>query len=212
MQCLFRPGGIRLSRRALRVSRRPLIRANGNPVNTVKRLFPIIAAIIIGGLSIGSLTGTSGANEGTDPTASDPLNATYWIEGEAVGLVDGRRERPAAPGSAITVHTLIWQQPIYGDLDGDGDVDAALLLIHDPGGSGTFVYVAAAINADGRYRGTNTVLLGDRIEPRRIAIRNHAITVEYTDRRPDEPYSAAPSVDRTMILRVHDGKRLEKIH
>jgi hypothetical protein len=45
-----------------------------------------------------------------------------------------------------------------------------LLITHDPGGSGTFYYVAAAINVNKRYQGTNAVLLGDRIAPMDIGI------------------------------------------
>ena len=45
----------------------------------------------------------------------------------------------------------------------DGDKDAPLLLTHDPSGSGTFYYVAATINVNGRYQATNTVLLDDLI-------------------------------------------------
>jgi hypothetical protein len=136
------------------------------------------------------------------------LNANYWIEDDAVALVDGRCERPAASGSAMKVRTTVWQQPVYGDLDGDGDEDTALVLIHAPGGSGTFYYVAAAINAGGRSQGTNAVLLGDRITPKDLAIRNRTVVVDFADRRPDEPFSVTPSIGRTMVLAVQDERLL----
>ena len=100
----------------------------------------------------------------------------------------------------------MWGQPVYGDMDGDGDKDAALLLTRDSGGSGTFYYVAAAINVKGRYQGTNAVLLGDRIAPMDIGIRSGAVVVNYADRRPEEPMSARPTVDKTVRLILKNDK------
>ncbi|MEE4261219.1 MAG: hypothetical protein V2I56_00930, partial [Desulfobacteraceae bacterium] len=96
--------------------------------------------------------------------------------------------------------------PVYGDLNGDGRDDAALFLVYDPGGSGTFYYVATAIARDGIFQGTNAVLLGDRIAPRTINIRNKVIAVYYADRRPDEPMAAAPSIVKTMYLTLKKGR------
>jgi len=171
----------------------------------VKRFFKIIAVVIYYGVAVGSLTA---ASDTVNQPAPDPLNTTYRIEGDSVALVDGRHERPAASGSAIKVRTTVWQQPVYGDLDGDGNEDAALVLIHAPGGSGTFYYVAAAINADGQSQGTNTVLLGDRIVPKKLAIRDRTVVIDYADRRPDEPFSTTPSVDRSKVMGFQDGQLL----
>ncbi|UCG04766.1 MAG: hypothetical protein JSV83_12625 [Desulfobacterales bacterium] len=133
------------------------------------------------------------------------LNATYLIEKQAVPLVNGRAEFQAAPGSAIKVSTEVFGKPTYGDLNHDGRDDAALFLVHDPGGSGTFYYVAAAIATNDSYRGTNAVLLGDRIFPRTIHIRNGVIVVEFDDRNPDQPMAAAPSIGKTKYLTLKEG-------
>ena len=132
--------------------------------------------------------------------AVDPLNATYSIEGNAVRLQDGRSEMAITPHSAITIKTSVYGKTVYGDLDGDGHEDAALLLVHDPGGSGTFYYVAGALNRNGTFRGTNAVLLGDRITPRDLRIRNGVLLVQYDGRRPGEPMSATPSAHRSKYL------------
>ena len=144
-----------------------------------------------------------------DQAAIDPLNTTYLIEGKAVFLTDGRHEIPATPSSAMKMKTAVFGRPVVGDLDGDGDQDAVLLLTHDPGGSGTFYYVAAATNRNKRYQGTNAILLGDRISPMGIAIRNGVIVVRYADRRPEEPMSISPSVGQTMVLTVKDEHLIE---
>jgi hypothetical protein len=133
-------------------------------------------------------------------SSSDPLNATYMIEGQATHLVNGRSEREVAPGSATKIMTSVFGKPVEGDLDGQGDMDVALLLVHDPGGSGTFYYVAAALNRDDSYIGTNAVLLGDRIAPQDVKIRNGVVVANYTDRRPEEPMSVSPSVGKSKYL------------
>jgi hypothetical protein len=174
----------------------------------MKRLFHTAAFALLCAIAVGTMPGSADTSGPADQSAADPLNATYWIEGQPAALVDGQCERPAAPGSAITMHTAIWKSVVYGDLDDDGDEDAALVLIHDPGGSGTFYYAAAALNTGGRYRGTNGILLGDRIAPTELSIRNHRVVIDYTDRNPDEPLSEAPSVHRSMALVVKDGQLL----
>jgi hypothetical protein len=126
-----------------------------------------------------------------------PLSASYMIEDRKVSLLDGRYEVEAAPGSATKVRTWVFGDPVSGDLDDDGDDDAALLLVHAPGGSGTFYYVAAALNMNGAYQGTNTVLLGDRIAPQNISIRNGVIIADYADRHFGESMTTPPSVGKT---------------
>ncbi len=138
------------------------------------------------------------------------LNATYTIENHQVLLLDGRAEVAAAPGSAVKITTAVFGKPVCGDLDGDGRDDAALFLVHNPGGSGTFYYVAAAIAKNGQYQGTNAVLLGDRIVPKTIQIRNAVIVVDYADRRPGQPMAAPPSINKTKHLTLKAG-RLEPI-
>ena len=138
------------------------------------------------------------------------LNATYMIEEQAVPLVDGRAEVQPAPGSAIKITTVVFAKPAYGDLNHDGRDDAALFLMHDPGGSGTFYYVAAALNRNGNYRGTNGILLGDRIAPQTIQISNGVVVANYADRRSDEPMAARPSVVKTKYLTLKNAQ-LEEI-
>jgi hypothetical protein len=139
-------------------------------------------------------------------SALDPLNASYTIEGRQVDLINGHAEVGAAPGSATKIKTSVFGKPVYGDLDGDGREDAALLLVDEPGGSGTFYYVAVAVNANGTYRGTNAVLLGDRVAPHDLRIRNGVVVVHYADRRPEEPMSALPSVSKSEYLVLKSGE------
>lgn len=172
----------------------------------MKILFSLIILLYM----ISAVTLSSRAD--ADPSGSanshgpDPLNATYLIDGRAYQLTERRCETAPLPDSATRISTTALGKPVYADLTGDGRKDAAVLLVHDPGGSGTFFYVAAAVNVDNRYQGTNAVLLGDRIEPRRIRIGNGVVTVRFEDRGPEEAMSATPTVDRFMMLALNDHK------
>jgi hypothetical protein len=138
----------------------------------------------------------------TGEPGTDPRNATYGIEREQIRLVDGQFEAQSATGSATKEKTLVFGEPEIGDLDGDGIEDAAVVLVHDPGGSGMFYYIAAALQRNGKYHGTNAVLLGDRAAPQGIRIGNGVIVVNYADRRPEESMTTPPSSAKSMYLTV----------
>ena len=138
--------------------------------------------------------------------ATDPFNATYIIEGNEIPLQNGRFEAAVAPDSAMKIRTSFSGDSVTGDLDGDGDEDTALILVHDPGGSGTFYYVAVSENWNGHHRGTNGVMLGDRIVPKDLKIRNGVVIVKYARRGLHEPMSMAPSVEGLLSLAIDGGK------
>ncbi len=140
------------------------------------------------------------------PVRSDPRNISYRIEGQAVDLIDGRSEKAATSGSASKITTAVLGNFAVGDLTDDSRPDTALILFQHTGGTGTFIYAAAAINRKDRYSGTNAVMIGDRIAIDHISIRNGVMVVKYRDRRPDEPMSAKPTVDRTAYFIVQNGE------
>jgi hypothetical protein len=137
--------------------------------------------------------------------AGDPLNATYVIEDVAITLSGGQAQRPVLPGSAEQVETRVFGEPEWGDLDGDGDEDAALVLLHRTGGTGTFYYIAAAIRGQAGFIGSNAVLLGDRVAVQAMHIRNGVLMANYADRRAAEPMTTAPSVAYTKYLTLQAG-------
>jgi hypothetical protein len=131
----------------------------------------------------------------------DSLNATYSVNGQSVSLINGKAQTPAAPGSASNITTMVFGDPVSGDLNGDGTTDAVIMLTQDDGGSGTFYYVAVAINTPSQGAvGTNAVLLGDRIAPQTIEIQNGQIVVNYADRAPGDPMTTQPSMGKTLYL------------
>ena len=59
---------------------------------------------------------------------------------------------------------------------------------------------------NGGFRGTNAVLLGDRIAPQTIEIRDGVVIANYTDRRPEESMAVPPSVGMSKYLVVKAGE------
>jgi hypothetical protein len=143
---------------------------------------------------------------------SGPLNSIYIIEGQLVELKSGYSEKEAAPGSATKIQTGVWEEPVFGDLNADGIDDAALILIYNPGGSGTFYYVASSLRneQEGDYSGTNAIFLGDRISVDSVSIREGIIEVDYKDRSENESMTTPPSIGITGNFKI-EGITLEQV-
>ena len=165
----------------------------------------MLQTVITGLFALFALAGGASAQPAFAP-ATDPGNASYLIEDEVITLSAGRAAHPVVTGSAEQVETRVFGAPEWSDLDADGVEDAAVILVHRTGGSGTFLYIAAAMRAQEGFIGTNAVLLGDRIAPRSLQIRNGVLLASYADRQPGEPMSAAPTVAHTKYLTLQDGK------
>lgn len=140
-----------------------------------------------------------GCSDGQAPAAG-PTDLTVRIDGQEFTLVDGVARNEAAPGSAAQNGLRVVGDPVPGDLTGDGRADDALLIVNDPGGSGTFYYAVVAVEDDGRYRATNVVPLGDRIVPQRIEFTDGRFVYEYLSRRPGEPLSVTPTVPTSTAV------------
>ena len=163
------------------------------------------ASLLLGAChpSVPTITQTSPSPQPTPDKAY--LNATYQIDGQPVSLVDGKNETVAAPGSASKIITQVVGAQAFGDINNDGKEDAALFLSQDGSGSGTFYYVAIALQTENGYQGSNAILLGDRIVVQTIAINDHMVNVQYKDRRPDEPMSADPTQIVNHTYQWSDG-------
>jgi len=140
-----------------------------------------------------------------EKAASDQRNATYIIENKNIALKDGYAEEEITPGSVSKLITRYFGNEVSADFNGDGFSDIAFLLTRDTGGSGIFYYVAAVLNTEKGYQGTNAILLGDRIAPQSTDFRNGMIIVNYAERKPDEPMTAQSSVGVSKYFKVIDG-------
>ncbi len=136
------------------------------------------------------------------PVATEYKNATYMIAGQSVTLVNGYAESPAASGSVSQMATKYFGNEAIGDLNGDGVPDVGFLLTQSTGGSGTFYYAVAAIKTVDGYRGTDAVLLGDRIAPQTSEIRDGKLLINYADRAPGESFAVRPSNGKSLWLKL----------
>lgn len=150
-------------------------------------------------------TGTAASGVASSVSPPDPSNATFTIERDTIALTNGRAERAAAPGSATKVTTTLADLRASGDLDGDGRPDTVVVLVYQPGGSGTFFYVAALLNATSGVTTTPAVLLGDRIKVTAVKLDGRTIVVEILDRSAGQPLTESPSVASTKRFVVDRG-------
>jgi len=138
--------------------------------------------------SAGPGLGAQPAPEGL--SQGELANATYQgIYGEPVTLTDGTYQgEPFVEGGASRPTVTLIPEPVaYGDLDGDGQDDAVVLLAENSGGSGTFVYLAAMVNQNGQPVNVATTLLGDRVQANSITILNNQMVVDMVQAGPDDP-------------------------
>lgn len=122
-------------------------------------------------------------------TVEELRNTGYqstWAAGGMAQLRAGEFRQPVAQGSATQL-TIRLAETAFGDMNGDGAVDAAVILVTDPGGSGVFFDLAAVINNNGAPRHVATALLGDRIRIRSFAIEAGQIRLEMLTHGPNDP-------------------------
>ena len=101
-----------------------------------------------------------------------------WSAKGKIELNDGIYKEKIAPDSATELVIRLTGKIAFGDLNGDGVEDAAVILVSDPGGSGTFYELAAVINREGKAKYGASFLLGDRVKVEEIDIRSGHIVVK----------------------------------
>jgi hypothetical protein len=138
-------------------------------------------------------------------------NLTYRsIFDQPVPLSDGRFEgEPFVEGGASRPTVFLMTEPVaYGDLNGDGQNDAAVLLVSDSGGSGTFIYLAAIESRDGALLNAATTLLGDRNQVRSLIIDGGQIRVDLLSHAADDP-ECCPTLETMRIFRLVEEQLIE---
>jgi hypothetical protein len=109
-------------------------------------------------------------------------------------------------GSATRLSVRIGDILATGDLDHDGVDDAAVTLIVDPGGSGTFIYLTAVLNEVQGPRAVASTLLGDRVAVKSIAIQDDTIVVRLLEHGPGEPLASVPTFPIDRIFTLQNGQ------
>ncbi len=125
------------------------------------------------------------------PTLEQIGGGTYsGIAGEAVRLTDGTYEAPPfEAGAASRLVVMLLRDPLArGDLDGDGQDEAVVLLVRNDGGSGLFLHLAVVAARGGTVINLDTVTIGDRVRPESLAVlEGGVIRLRALEHAPGDP-------------------------
>lgn len=187
----------------------PSLQEVGEPSAEERAATPETGESADGSVGSDEADGFDGAAEADIPAPGFPAQAlrdmTYTIDGEPITLVDGERRMPYMSDSAAeNVHVLQDDRVAFGDLDGDGVDDAAAIVVNDPGGSGTFHYLAAVLAGQDGPVNVATLLLGDRFEVRELAISEGMILIVGLTLGPEDPM-CCPTVEEIYSYRLEGG-------
>jgi hypothetical protein len=114
-------------------------------------------------------------------------------------LTNGRFEQQY-PGAASGI-TVALIQSATGDLNGDHQEDAVVVLAINSGGSGTFIYLVPVINQSGQFQAAAGTLLGDRVAVHSMGIQDGVIRLNLLTHAPEDPL-CCPSLERTIQYRL----------
>ena len=158
----------------------------------IKNSFVLVALVALIAAGCGKKSGTEESRSGaadttsagivTAPTLLELKGGVYrGIEGlpSSVTLVNGRWEgAPYVEGAAARpALQFVRDFRLVGDLDQDGDEDAAVLVGLTTGGSGELVYLAVVLREDSTMRHVASALLGDRVQVRAARIEGNRIAM-----------------------------------
>ena len=113
-------------------------------------------------------------------------NGTYFAPfyGKTVTLSDGSY----STGTGADYYSVQMLDLVaFGDLNGDGIQDAAVLLVESGGGSGEFVSVVAVADAGGAPSQIGQAQLGDRVMVDHLAITSATLSMDMLVAGPNDP-------------------------
>ncbi len=137
-------------------------------------------------------------------------NWTYTVsatKGAAVQLNDGRYEKSEPVEERFYVFAT--NSVAFGDFDGDGTKDAAIVIASGAGGSGIFEDLVLVRNMSGTPAPTPGFFLGDRVKVNGIRVSNGEIAVDLIQQGPNDPM-CCPTEYATRTFVLADGKLVEK--
>jgi len=101
-------------------------------------------------------------------------------------LVNGEYSESVAPGSATKTVIKLHDRMVFG-YTANGQPFAAVILVSDPGGSGTFYHLAYVTLEGGKPQHVASAFLGDRVQIQSLAVEDGEIVVEMIAHGDDDP-------------------------
>lgn len=105
-----------------------------------------------------------------------------WTRSGKVQLVKGEYREQVAPGSATETVVKVTDAIAFGEMDGKDA--AAVILVTDPGGSGSFYDLALLVKNPQGWINQDVAFLGDRIKIHSLAFVNDEIVIDMTSHGP----------------------------
>ena len=139
-------------------------------------------------------------------TADMLANMTFssdWAADGSAPLVDGQYSEQAAPGSATETTIWLTDHIAYGELGGQPAV--AVVLVSDPGGSGTFYSLHIVGLENGLADELASAPLGDRVEIDALDAADNQVTVQMVIAGPDDPL-CCPTQQVVQIYELQEGE------
>jgi hypothetical protein len=140
----------------------------------------------------------------------DRLNSGSYmvpIYNRVIHLVDGKFE--GGSGADYLMAMLLQDKAAFGDLNQDGQPDAAVFLAENGGGSGVFVSLMVVYNQSGQVAQGGTVPIDDRPRITAVSIRSGQVWVEATIHGPGD-VMAAPTLGVVEVFQP-SGEQLNLV-
>jgi hypothetical protein len=135
-------------------------------------------------------------------------NMTYIFNELPVTLSDGIYQEKPDETSATFITNLSVYQTAYGDLNGDGIDDAAVILLDAPGGSGSFLNLYGVMDQGSALTSTAGMFLGDRTKIEKFWVANGQMMMDVIRHGPDDPM-CCPTEAATLMYVVQNGRIVE---
>ncbi len=133
------------------------------------------------------------------PTVASLKNRTYRTPGPKDYLFYTLKDGWSCIGRS-SVHL---DDAKIGDLNGDGLMDAAVVISYNGGGTGTYTHLFVLIN-DGKrlYQSENGFSLHNT-DSLSMRLMNRKIALKYRAQKPDDPNLVAPTVWKSKVLKLN---------
>jgi len=123
------------------------------------------------------------------PTKQELENTTYtteWTESGLAPLVDGEYREPIAPDSATELVVSLTDYLVAGEIGTAGQA-SAVILVTQPGGSGSFYDLAVVAKINGEPNNLATIFIGDRVLINNIFIENGEVVLDMIIHGSEDP-------------------------
>jgi dipeptidyl aminopeptidase/acylaminoacyl peptidase len=127
-------------------------------------------------------------------------------EGAPVKLVDGKYEKNEPVEERFYV--IATDSVGFGDFDGDGTKDAAIVVVSNTGGTGVFVDVVLVRSVEGLPVASRGAFLGDRVKVNTIHVERGNVVVDLIQQGPNDPM-CCPTQHATRRFSFDGGRLIE---